>query len=154
MTYIDTDPPFQLVNATVSQSVPDNVVLTVRTAAKLFIGDIIEAARRVQGEWIDKLDEKQVEDPLLTPEATPEHKEQDPTAANGGGDDAEEDEDEKVRKWHRRGPLRPDHLREALRRYKLAQEGGCVGLHDLWHQQQQSGVERFATRAQGRRLFK
>lgn len=134
---------------------PDNVVLTVRTAAKLFIGDIIEAARRVQGEWIDKLDEKQVEDPLLTPEATPEHKkEQDPTAANGGGDDAGEDEDEKIRRWHRRGPLRPDHLREALRRYKLALEGGCVGLHDLWHQQQQSGVERFATRAQGRRLFK
>ncbi|OIW30124.1 TAFII28-domain-containing protein [Coniochaeta ligniaria NRRL 30616] len=140
----------KLVNATVSQSVPDNVVLTVRTAAKLFIGDIIEAARRVQGEWIDKTGEKQVEDGLLTPEATPD-KEQDPTASGG---DAAEEEAERVRKWHRRGPLRPDHLREALRRYKLAQEGGCVGLHDPWHQQQQSGVERFGTRTQGRRLFK
>ncbi|KAJ9129305.1 TAFII28-domain-containing protein, partial [Coniochaeta hoffmannii] len=138
----------KLVNATVSQSVPDNVVLTVRTATKLFIGDLIEAARRVQGEWIEKMDEKQVEDGLLTPEATP-GKEQDPNAAK-----AEEDEAERLRKMQRRGPLRPDHLREALRRYKLAQEGGCVGLHDPWHQQQQSGVERFASRAGGRRLFK
>lgn len=129
---------------------PDNVVLTVRTATKLFIGDLIEAARRVQGEWIEKMDEKQVEDGLLTPETTPG---KEPHPATDGGD-AEENEDERIRKLHRRGPLRPDHLREALRRYKLAQEGGCVGLHDPWHQQQQSGVERFAPRVQGRRLFK
>jgi transcription initiation factor TFIID subunit 11 len=127
--------------------VPDNVVLTVRTVTKQFIGDLIEAARRVQGEWIDKTEEKQVEDGMPTPEATP-GKEGEPDAK------VEEDEDERMRKSHRRGPLRPDHLREALRRYKLAHEGGCVGLHDPWHQQQQSGVERFASRAQGRRLFK
>lgn len=125
-------------------------MLTVRTAAKLFVGDIIEAARRVQGEWIDKMDEKQVESGLLTPE---------PSQINGEGQpakegDTAEDEDEALRKFHKRGPLRPDHLREALRRYKMAQEGGCVGLHDPWHQQQQSGVERFGTRTQGRRLFK
>ena len=131
---------------------PDNVVLTVRTAAKLFVGDIIEAARRVQGEWIDKMDEKQAESGLLTPE--PSQANGEASAARSGEIAEVEDEDEAVRKWHRRGPLRPDHLREALRRYKLAQEGGCVGLHDPWHQQQQSGVERFGTRTQGRRLFK
>lgn len=141
---------WQLVNATVSQSVPDNVVLTVRTATKLFMGDLIEAARRVQEEWIEKMDEKQVEDGLLTPEATP-GKEQEPAAASG---DAEQTEEERLWKLHRRGPLRPDHLREALRRYKLSQEGGCVGLNAPWHQQQQSGVEMFATRVQGRRLFR
>ncbi|KAB5531328.1 hTAFII28-like protein conserved region-domain-containing protein [Coniochaeta sp. 2T2.1] len=147
----------KLVNATVSQSVPENVVLTVRTAAKVFLGDIIESARRIQGEWMDNLDEKQVDDGLLTPEATP-GKEQEPTGADGAAATAAaaaaEDDDEAVRKWHRRGPLRPDHLREALRRYKLAQEGGAVGLHDPWHQQQQSGVERFETRRPGKRLFK
>lgn len=133
-----------------SQSVPDNVVLTVRTAAKVFIGDIIESARRVQGEWIDKLDEKQVDAGVLTPEASPEHDRG--AAANGG--DAAEGEEAGDRKNDRRGPLRPDHLREALRRYKLSMEGGCVGLHDPWHVQQQSGVERFGARTQGRRLFK
>ncbi|KAB5545545.1 hTAFII28-like protein conserved region-domain-containing protein [Coniochaeta sp. 2T2.1] len=147
----------KLVNATVSQSVPENVVLTVRTAAKVFLGDIIESARRIQGEWMDNLDEKQVDDGLLTPEATP-GKEQEPTGTDGAAATAAaaaaEDDDEAVRKWHRRGPLRPDHLREALRRYKLAQEGGAVGLHDPWHQQQQSGVERFGTRRPGKRLFK
>lgn len=125
-------------------------MLTVRTATKLFAGDLVEAARRVQDEWIEKTGEKQVEDGLITPEATPD-KEQGPAAASGN---TEEDEGERLRKLNRRGPLRPDHLREALRRYKLSLEGGCVGLHAPWHQQQQSGVERFATRVQGRRLFK
>ena len=146
----------QLVNATVSQSVPENVVLTVRTAAKVFLGDIIESARRIQGEWMDKLDEKQVDDGLLTPAATPGREQQEPTGTNGDAvaAAAPTEEDEAIRKWHMRGPLRPDHLREALRRYKLAQEGGAVGLHDPWHQQQQSGVERFGTRRPGKRLFK
>ncbi len=108
---------------------------------------------------MDKTDEQQVDPGLLTPEASPGTQPGPPPAANDGDGvaaaaDEREAEDEAVRKWHRRGPLRPEHLREALRRYKLAYEGGCVGLHDPWHQQQQSGVERFGIRTRGRRLFK
>ncbi|KXX75604.1 Transcription initiation factor TFIID subunit 11 [Madurella mycetomatis] len=50
-----------LVNATISQSVAENVVIGMRAIAKVFIGDIIEGARRVQGEWIGKTGEKQTD---------------------------------------------------------------------------------------------
>lgn len=131
----------------------------MRTIAKLYIGDMIEYARKIQGEWIEKLDDQQVNPselnqsflPLLTPEASPP----DDAMAVDGGDTSESNK----AKWdlvnrERRGPLRPDHLREAVRRHKISQEGGAVGLHDPWHQQQQSGVERFGSRTPGRRLFK
>lgn len=88
----------QVVNATVSQSVPQMVSTAVKAVAKLFVGEILEAARSVQGEWIEA-GEKQSE--LPTP----------PSLTHPG-------EDGKVDAGTPRGPLRPDHLREAWRRYK------------------------------------
>ena len=49
-----------------------------------------------------------------------------------------------------RGPLTPDHLREALRRYKKDKEGGGVGFQGL----SLHGRENVAVRMGGRRLFK
>ena len=117
----------------------------MRAVAKVFIGDIIESARRVQAEWIEKTGEKQTD--LPTPPAsvagTPD--------ADGEG---EQPEAAAVDKDDRRGPLRPEHLREAVRRYKMGFEGGGVGMQQIWHHQQQNGVERFPTRTGGRRIFR
>lgn len=162
----------------------------MRAVAKVFIGDIIEGARRVQAEWIEKTGEKQTD--LPSPPATPhaaasssninsnlggEGPQQSQTQGNSathtngengeGGDaaaadkgdenmpDASQQEKEKEKERDdRRGPLRPEHLREALRRYKMGFEGGGVGMQLIWHQQQQNGVERFPTRTGGRRIFR
>lgn len=140
----------QLVNATISQSVPENIVIGMRAVAKVFIGDIIESARRVQAEWIEKLGEKQTD--LPTPPAS---------AAASPSADGEAAETTRAKEAEpepepepRRGPLRPEHLREAVRRYRKGVEGGGVGMQWIWHQQQQSGVERFPTRTGGRRIFR
>jgi len=75
-----------------------------------------------------------------------------------------DESDEEIKQLHERAnhpvttvlraPLQPDHLREALRRHKDSYEGGSTGQLGLWQLQQHSGVERFATRAGGKRLFK
>lgn len=49
-----------------------------------------------------------------------------------------------------RGPLTPDHLREAVRRYKKDREGGSAGFQGLSLQ----GKEGAATRVGGKRLFR
>lgn len=124
----------------------------MRAVAKVFIGDIIESARRVQGEWIEKLGEKQTD--LPTPPATAAPT---PTAEDGEGDDdaqKKETETKEPEVDDRRGPLRPEHLREAVRRYRKGFEGGGVGMQWIFHQQQQGGVERFPTRTGGRRIFR
>jgi len=117
----------------------------MRAVAKVFIGDIIESARRVQGEWIEKLDEKQTD--LPTPPAAAA-----PTAAGEADAQTRETRDSEID--DRRGPLRPEHLREAVRRYRKGFEGGGVGMQWVYHQQQQGGVERFPTRTGGRRIFR
>ena len=124
--------PNQVVNATVSQSVPQMVATAVKAVAKLFAGEIIEGARNVQAEWI-LAGEKQSDEPTPPPST----------------DEAENDEEPDLR----RGPLRPDHLREAWRRYKLCHESRGVGVQQLWHAQQGTGVERFSTRTRNR-LFR
>lgn len=137
---------FQIVNATVSQSVPANVTKAMQSVAKVFVGDLIETARKVQIEWVAKTDEPQVEPGVKAP-IWPY------------------DEDEHVdrtRSIHPKakpkapplGALRPDHVREAWRRNKTGAEGGNVGALRLWHSQQQSGVERFGVKTKGRSLFK
>ncbi|KAJ2896078.1 Transcription initiation factor TFIID subunit 11 [Zalerion maritima] len=124
-------PVKKLVNATVSQSVPNNVVLSVQAATKLFLGELVEMARDVQTQWIGANGESQcvLEEPTPPESITP---------LKGG----------------RRAPLRPDHMAEAYRRYKKDRHGGGVGINGAWHQQNHSGVERFAPRAAGKRLFR
>ncbi|KAL2891060.1 Transcription initiation factor TFIID subunit 11 [Ceratocystis lukuohia] len=126
----------KVVNAAASQSAPPMGILAMKTVTKLFIGDIIESARRIQTEWIHAGVEPLLEIPVISPE--------DSTA------DEEKKEPEKVK---RRGPLRPEHLREAARRYRVSKEGGTVGMQSPWHTQQQTGVERFSV-ITGKRIFK
>ncbi|KAL3957140.1 hypothetical protein ACCO45_007718, partial [Purpureocillium lilacinum] len=122
----------RVVNATVSQSVPQMVSTAVKAVAKLFAGEIIESARNVQAEWITA-GEKQSDLPTPPPSAKDAASEEEPDL--------------------KRGPLRPDHLREAWRRYRSGGESRGVGMQQLWHAQQGDGVERFSTRT-GKRLFK
>ena len=49
-----------------------------------------------------------------------------------------------------RGPLLPDHLREALRRYKKDKEGGGAGLKGL----SLTAMAGFPTATGGKRLFR
>lgn len=163
----------------------------MRAVAKVFIGDIIEGARRVQAEWIEKTGEKQTDLPSppamphaaasnnnnsnLGGEGQPQPQTQGNSATqtngeNGEGADAaaaekgdetmpdasqqEKEKEKEKERDDRRGPLRPEHLREALRRYKMGFEGGGVGMQLIWHQQQQNGVERFPTRTGSRRIFR
>ncbi|KAK4230302.1 hTAFII28-like protein conserved region-domain-containing protein [Podospora fimiseda] len=136
----------RLVNATVSQSVQENVVIGMRAVAKMYLGDIIESARRVQGEWIQKMGENQTELPTPPATAAPSPNTNVEPGDQANATTAEVDD--------RRGPLRPEHLREAVRRYKKGGEGGIVGMQLLWNQQQHNGVERFPTRTGGRRIFR
>ncbi|KYK61698.1 transcription initiation factor TFIID subunit 11 [Drechmeria coniospora] len=120
----------RVVNATVSQSVPQMVSTAVKAVAKLFAGEIIESARRVQGEWM-AAGETQAEVATEPPSV----------------------DEEGTEREMKRGPLRPDHLREAWKRYRASGASRGVGMQQMWHAQQGDGVERFSTRT-GKRLFK
>ncbi|KAK4209966.1 hTAFII28-like protein conserved region-domain-containing protein [Rhypophila decipiens] len=123
----------RLINQTISQSVSENIVIASRTISKLHLGSIIESARRIQQEWIAKTGEKQTDLPTPPPELDGV-----PILSDARNP----------------GPLRPEHLREAVRRHKLAYEAGGVGLNQTWYIQNQSGIERFPMRTGGRRIFR
>lgn len=112
--------------------------MAIKSVAKYFIGELIEQALDVQTEWVHSTGEKQAEIPF--PERV--------TDREVRGDVNRLSEEDK------RGPLRPDHLREAWRRYKTNGEGGWVGTQALWHEQQSDGVERFPVRTGGKRIFR
>lgn len=223
----------RLVNATLSQSVPQNVVTVVGAYTKMFAGTLIEIAREVQAEWLAvqpqradggeqdaykrlKLmtgreeigddDEEEGSDETLQAEknksATPAKSKSPgpktepkspsskvatdlPEASQPNGlpngtqttegtctpekhknkDDDDELPDDfanvqpgawglsKLVEECDRGPLQPDHLREALRRYKKSRSGGSVGFTGI----SLYGMENrdvAASRMGGKRLFK
>ncbi|KAI1811594.1 histone-fold-containing protein [Poronia punctata] len=119
------------INSVTSQSCPTNVHQMMQVVCKMYLGDIVEAARDIQQEWTEQ-GEKQTDLP----------------------DDNLEPSNE-LSKYRRQAPLRPDHLREAYRRRKAnAENGGALGSLMVWNQQTQSGAERFPVRTGGRRIFK
>ena len=121
----------RLANQTLSQSVPASVVTTINSYTKIFVGEIVDRAREVQKEWCAAAET------LPTGEKNEE----------AFGKDAAGEP--KVRERDR-GPLLPDHLREALRRYKHDRSGGTVGFTGL----SLEGRETAAVRNGGRRLFR
>lgn len=148
----------RLANQTLSQSVNTNVIQTISAAAKMFVGDVVERAREVQGEWLGSGREREVVGDGVKQEengngtgieATRVEAGED--ATNGAMKEAEAEPPYRPLIQERdRGPLTPDHLREAVRRYKKDREGGSAGfvgrsLH---------GVERTASRTGGKRLFR
>jgi len=107
--------------------VPQSVITTINGFTKLFIGELIERARQVQLEW------------MAVAETLPT------------GDKIAPDTPLSERIAQRdRGPLLPDHLREALRRYKRDVEGGGAGFAGASLQ----GKEATAARFGGRRLLR
>lgn len=210
-----------LVNQTLSQSVPANVITVVAAYTKMFAGLIVEGARDVQAEWLavaekrpdgednhvakklrgegsearekarvdgekakatedevkgEKADEMNVdaevtiknEDESPKPDDVPHTDDTQPdasdevvatngdhstTAGNGETTPPVLEASMGVRRQIEevdRGPLLPDHLREALRRYKRAQYGGTVGFTGL----SLEGKDNAAARMGGRKLFK
>ncbi|TQV90616.1 transcription initiation factor tfiid subunit 11 [Cordyceps javanica] len=182
----------RVVNATVSQSVPQMVSTAVKAVAKLFAGEIIEQAREVQAEWI-RAGEHQSELPLPAAAAAAAADEDGVAATDingsggddgnrsshdddGGGGGGGDDDDDKTTTNNgntsngngngkrsktksieemdpKRGPLRPDHLRAAWLRYRASKQSHGVGMQQLWHHQQGSGVERFSARTR-KQLFR
>lgn len=106
----------------------------MQAVCKLFVGDIVEEARRVQQEWIQAGEEQTDLDA-------------DPDKPKGSLN-----EESTAR---RQAPLRPDHFIEAYRRWKISNPGGGSGGSLMyWNQQTRNGAERFAPKVRGRRLFK
>ena len=155
----------QIVNQTVSQSLPAPVITTINGYTKVFVGTLVERAREVQQQWAA----------LETPPDTPPKVPIDPTdfhqenpnneifAAHETSGNAFSDltiaaeqnrpaERKKVEAPKDLGPLLPDHFREALRRYKRDGEGGGTGLAGGSVGLGIPGVG--AARLGGKRLFK
>ncbi|KAI0139341.1 histone-fold-containing protein [Xylariaceae sp. FL1272] len=116
------------INSVTSQSCPTNVHQMMQVVCKMYLGDIVEAARDVQQEWVEQGEEQVENDAAIEP-----------------GDE--------LSKFRRQAPLRPDHLREAYQR-RRAENGGATGSLMFWNQQTHNGAERFAPRAGGRRIFR
>lgn len=212
----------RLVNQTLSQSVPQNVVSAVQAYTKMFAGMLVESAREVQAESMatrptlpdDRTNRAYKRMRLMQPEAneeseseTDDEKEVDGETGEGEegrvkdikGDpdavdkerpgsitdipehqpatgqanrvpakpvkrtkeaDLDMDDLEHIQPgaWSLakyieeadRGPLLPDHLREALRRYKSSRAGGSVGFTGI----SLARPEVVAPRVGGKRLFR
>lgn len=146
----------KLVNQTLSQSVPQPVILAVTSYSKAFIGDLVDRALSVRDEWAAA--RTHVPNPNLPPTllrtgfqnprkhgpgGVPDMREIQeagvhPNAVQGETYllevEAEKGLKERLRAEDK-GPLTPAHIREALRRYKRDRE-------------------RTAARMGGRRLFR
>ncbi|KAL8377924.1 hypothetical protein RB595_008553 [Gaeumannomyces hyphopodioides] len=186
----------RVVNATVSQSVPSQIVIAVRTVTKFYLCDIIRIAREVQAEWIAAGAEVQAAnftedenghivlgEEMSWPGKVMSAEEEEQTHAGAEAEGAagnsftgsstgtgmptqgsmsfasrNEEIDRQTRevilREPPRGPLRPEHLREALRRYQASAQSQGIGSLRVWQEQQKSGVERFPSRTGGRRIFK
>ncbi|KAH8664502.1 hTAFII28-like protein conserved region-domain-containing protein [Xylariales sp. PMI_506] len=121
------------INSVTSQSVQPTIPQSMQVVCKLFVGDMVEEARRVQQEWAEA-GEKQTDLP---------------DEMEASSDLAEDS------KWRRQAPLRPEHLAEAYRRWKRSAIGGGTGGSLMaWNQQTRNGTERFAPRVGGKRLFR
>ncbi|KAF2685985.1 hypothetical protein K458DRAFT_299114 [Lentithecium fluviatile CBS 122367] len=162
----------RLVNQTLSQSVPQPVIIAVTTYSKSFIGELIDRALTVRDEWAAS--RTHLPNPNLPPgvlrqglqEPFGHRPDSKPTSAHiqhaglylnqvdrnmGFWEEVPKEAGlkERLRECDK-GPLTPDHLREALRRYKRDREGGAAGFAGL----SLEGVERTLARTGGKRLFR
>ncbi|KAK5049854.1 hypothetical protein LTR84_003972 [Exophiala bonariae] len=131
----------RLVNSIVSQSVTSAPLQAVRIYGKWFVGEIVERAREVQVDFAKAYDEtrkaerasREKELELL------EEKQKQGTTTDAQSrliakdiEQLKKDVKAYIPNPHR-GGLLPDHLREALRRYKADGEGGGVGFSSMSH---------------------
>lgn len=162
---LNTSTVKRLVNSIVSQSVTSAPLQAIKIYGKWFVGEIVERAREVQGEWAKAYDETRKIEKQSRQKAL-EALEEKQKAGNLSDQESrlnakaieklKKEVDEYIPNPHRAGLL-PDHLREALRRYKVDGEGGGVGFHGQSHGL--LGVHGAATwrigdGATGKRLFR
>lgn len=139
----------RIVNQTVSQSVTANPLQAVQWVGKVFVGEIVELARVVRAEWAERWEVARREER----ERKEREKEEREREMQQRKEIAGESESERQRHTQIQQPLRrstlpsvkptedlyaaanphrggllPDHLREAVRRYKVEGEGGGVGF--------------------------
>ncbi|KAF1958268.1 hypothetical protein CC80DRAFT_490871 [Byssothecium circinans] len=162
----------RLVNQTLSQSVPQNVILAVTSYSKAFIGELIDRALTVRDEWAaartrlpnnahpNQLLARGLMDSFAYKEGA-KPKNDHIREANLFYNQVQKDEpyfvdvpketplEERLKECDK-GPLTPGHLREALRRYKRDREGGGAGFAGL----SLEGPERTLARTGGKRLFR
>jgi transcription initiation factor TFIID subunit 11 len=130
----------RLVNATVSQSVSTQPLSTVNQFSKYFIGEIVERARDVQLEFAKAYEKTREEERKWRRKELERLEEK---QRSGEVDDYNKilardiarlrrEVDEYIPNPHKGGML-PDHLREALRRYRADGEGGGAGFEGLSH---------------------
>jgi transcription initiation factor TFIID subunit 11 len=130
----------RLVNATVSQSVSTQPLSTVNQFSKYFIGEIVERARDVQLEFAKAYEKTREEERKWRRKELERLEEK---QRSGDVDDynrilarditrLRREVNEYIPNPHKGGML-PDHLREALRRYRADGEGGGAGFEGLSH---------------------
>lgn len=155
----------RLVNSIVSQSVTSAPLQAIRIYGKWFVGEIVERAREVQGEWAEAYEETRRQEKERRKQEL-ESLEEKQKQNNEAGQQSrllardierlKKEVPEYIPNPHR-GGLLPDHLREALRRYKADGESGGVGFQGMSHGL--LGVQgpvawRAGDGASGKRLFR
>lgn len=168
----------RIVNQTVSQSVTALPLIAIGAYSKFFVGEIVTRALDVQKEWAAAFDaniekererehrrqrqreseqeQKRKGDEEAKEKNTSETKATDAKASAAKIDDAKVKKTELAPNPHK-GGLLPDHLRDALRRYKAGGEGGGVGFGNTslgMMGNQGAGTWRVGGGVSARRLFR
>ena len=168
----------RIVNQTVSQSVTALPLIAIGAYSKFFVGEIVTRALDVQKEWAAAFDaniekerererqrqrqreseqeQKRKGDEEAKEKNTSETKAADAKTGAAKNDDAKVKKTELAPNPHK-GGLLPDHLREALRRYKADGEGGGVGFGNTslgMMGNQGAGTWRVGGGVSARRLFR
>lgn len=117
----------KLINYTLSQSIPNSVQVATSAALRVFISSLVDTACQIRKENVlasgkTPLGETLPDDMPAAERTKPEYL----------------------------GPLTPDHLREALRRYKKERDGGLPGHMGM----SLSGMQNTAPKTYGKRLFR
>jgi transcription initiation factor TFIID subunit 11 len=154
----------KLVNATVSQSVGALPLAALNHFSKYFVGEIVERARDVQVEYARAYEKTRVVEKKWRVEELHRLEEKQRSAEV---DDSNKLLSRDIARLRRevneyipnphRGGLLPDHLREALRRYRADGEGGGAGYEGLSHGLlgvTGSATWRTGDGATGKRLFR
>lgn len=155
----------RIVNQVMSQSSGEKVVNTVSWTSKLFAGLIVESARDVREEWAEayeqtravekKWRQKELER-LLKKRDEETLGEMEKVLVTRDIDRLRKEAEQYIPNPHKAGLL-PDHLREALRRYKADGEGYGAGMQGASHSLlgvTGSAAYRVGDGTTGRRLFR
>ena len=155
----------QIVNQTLSQSVPPTVITSINGFAKVFLGTLIERAREIQAQQVEAA-ERSLPTPPHNADSRPSSAATEVVLVRTEGDRPGEalllpdspftndlrKEAPLRAKDNELGPLLPDHVREAFRRFRRDGEGGGAGVEGRSVGLAQAGAR--ATRLKGRRLFR